>query len=79
MHINAVFADSRGKVCLIPQFADIIDAVVGRRVHFSNVQNGAILDTLADRALQTGIAVHRMQAVDCLGEDFGTGRFACSS
>ena len=36
--INPVFADSRSKICLIPQNADIIDAVVGRRVHFGDVK-----------------------------------------
>ena len=77
--IDPVFADSRGKVCLVPQIADIVDAVVGRRVHFGDVEYRTILDSFADRALQAGVPVYRVQAVDCLGEDFGTGGFTGSS
>ena len=61
---------------LVAEVADIIDAVVGRRIHFHHVENAAVVDALADLAFAAGVAVLRMQTVDCLGKDLRAGSLA---
>ena len=71
--VHPVLADGGGVPRFVPQVPDIVDAVVAGGVHFDNVQDGAVLDALADAALQTGVAVHGVEAVHCLGQNLGAG------
>ena len=54
---------------LVAQHTHIVHAVVGSRVQLHHIQNRAVLDPPAGGALVAGIAVDRMLAVDCLGQD----------
>ena len=63
---------------LVPQVADVVHAVVGGGVHLHHVQDGAVVDALADGACPAGVAAVGVEAVDRLGEDFGAGGFACA-
>ena len=58
---------------LIAQVADVVHAVVGRRVNLGHVQHRAVQNAAARRTLVARIAVHRMLAVDRAREDLRTG------
>ncbi len=62
--------------CLVAQHAHIVHTVVGRRVQLDHVENGAVLNAAAGVALVAGVSVHRVLAVDRLGENARAGRFA---
>ena len=62
--------------CLVAQHAHIVHAVVGRRIQLDHVENGAVLNAAAGVALVAGVSVHRVLAVDRLGENARAGRFA---
>ena len=61
---------------LVPQSPHLVHAVIRCRVQFQHVQKAAALNADTGRALATGIAVHRMLAVDRLGQNFGAGGLA---
>ena len=61
---------------LVPQSADIVDAVVRRRVELDNVEDRAVVDAAAARALVAGVAAYGVLAVDSLGKDLGAGGLA---
>ena len=74
--IDLVLAD-RGQIRhLVPQVADIVNAVVGGSVHLDDVHDSAGVDTLADLTFAAGVRAGGIQTVDRLGEDLGAGRFA---
>ena len=74
--VYLILAGAGGVGSLIPQVADIVHAVVGCGVHLHHIQNAAVVDALADLAFAAGVAVLRVQAVDRLGKDLGTGGLA---
>ena len=74
--VHFVAAGAGGVGSLVPQVADVVHAVVGGGVHLHHVQNAAVVDAAADRALAAGVAVLRVQAVDRFGEDLGAGGLA---
>ena len=61
---------------LIAQIADVVDAVIRRRVHLDHVEDAAVVDALADLTFAAGVTVLGMQAVDSFCEDFGAGGLA---
>ena len=61
---------------LVPQGPDLVHAVVGGGVQLQHIQKAAVFDAHAGGALAAGIAVHRMLAVDGLGQDLGAGGLA---
>ena len=70
-------AGQRGRILdLIPQIADFIHAVVGRRVDFQHVHAALRLKGAAHLAFAAGITVHGMQAVDGAGEHLGRRGFS---
>ncbi len=71
--VHPVFADGRGEIGLVPQRPDVVYTVVGGGVHLGDVEDAPLFDPLADGTLQTGVAVHRAQAVDRLREDLRAG------
>ena len=74
--IDLVLAD-RGQIRhLVPQVADVVNAVVGGSVHLDDVHDSAGVDTLADLTFAAGVRAGGIQTVDRLGEDLGAGRFA---
>ena len=61
---------------LVPQGADVVHAVVGRRVQLQHVQQAAAVDPLTGGALAAGIPVRGVEAVDGLGQNLGAGGLA---
>ena len=53
--------------CFIPQGTDLIHAVIGRRIQFQHIQKASALNACAGGTLTTGITIHRLFAVNCLG------------
>ena len=51
----------------------MIHTVVGGGIQFQNVQKASVVDAETGGAPVTGITVYGVLAVDCLGEDLGTG------
>ena len=74
--VHLVAAGAGGVGGLVPQVADVVDAVVGGGVHLDHVEDAAVVDAAADRAAAAGVAVCGVQAVDRLGEDLGAGGLA---
>ena len=74
--VHALFYRRGREHCLLPQGADVVDAVVGRGVQLHNVEHGAVRDAAARRAHPAGVAVDLVLAVDRLGEDARAGGFA---
>ena len=74
---NLVLADD-GRVldAVDNNFADVLDARVGGGVDFKNVHRVAAGDILAAFALATGVQRVAAGAVECAGEDTGTGGLA---
>ena len=66
----------RGVDGFVPQGPHLVDTVVGGSVQLQYIQKTAVFDAHAGGALAAGIAVHRVLAVDGLGQDFGTGGLA---
>ena len=75
--VSALFEESGRVNDLLPDVADIIDAVVAGGVHFDHVGCRAGVDRPAGLANAAGIAVFfRGKAVDGFGKDLGAGGFA---
>ncbi len=70
------FHIGRGVDGFVPQGPHLVDTVVGGSVQLQYIQKTAVFDAHAGGALAAGIAVHRVLAVDGLGQDFGTGGLA---
>ena len=71
--VNSVFK-CRGSIYhFVANVSDIINAVVGCRVHFKNVGSRACIDSKAGGALITRTAVDRSLAVDSLRENLRAG------
>ena len=77
--IHALF-HLRGRVDrLVAQRTHVVHAVVGRRVQLHHVKEAAALDAKTARTRIAGVAVHRVLAVDRLGQDLRAGRLARAS
>jgi len=74
--VYALFHMGGGVDSLVPQGADLIDAVVGGGVQLQHVQEAAVFNAEAGGTLAAGVAVLGMLAVDGLGQDFGAGGLA---
>ena len=74
--IDPLFHVGGGVDGLVPQGADLVHAVVGGGVQLQHVQKAAVFDAQAGRAFVAGVAVHRVLAVDGLGQNFGAGGLA---
>ena len=74
--IDLILADCRQKGGLVAQVTDIIHAVVGSRVDFRHIKDGAVINTAADLTFSAGVRTGMIQAVDGLGKNLCTGRFA---
>ena len=75
-NIDPLAHGSGGVDGLVPQGADLIHAVVGGGVQLQHVQNGAALNPQTGGATVAGVAVHRVFAVDCPGQNLGAGGLA---
>ena len=75
-NIHSLAHRGRGEHRFLPERAHIVNAVVGRRVELHNIEHRAVAYPSACGAHSAGIAVHRMLAVDSLGEDPCAGRLA---
>ena len=69
--IYLILARAGGVGGLVAQVADVIHAVVGRRIHLHHVKDAAVVDAAADLTLAAGVTVVGVQTVDRLGEDLG--------
>ena len=74
--VHALFHGCRGEHGLVPQCADIVNAVVGRRVQLHHVEYRPVRDAAAGGADAAGASVHRMLAVHRAGEDARAGGLA---
>ena len=74
--VDAVAAHLRRVLHLLAQVADLIDAVVARRVDLQDVKAALLRERAARRALPAGIAVFRVLAVHRAGEHLRRGRLA---
>ncbi len=74
--VHPLFQHGGGIDRLLPQGAGVIDAAVGGGVQLRHIQQRTAVDAPAAVALAAGRAVHRMLAVDGLGEDTGAGSLA---
>ena len=66
----------RGIDRLIPQGPDLVYAVVGGGIQLQHIQDRAVFNAQAGRALIAGVAVHRALAVHRPGQDLGAGGLA---
>ena len=67
--VDAVFSLRRGVRHLVDDIPDIVDAVVGSRVHLHDIQARVRADRPAGGTLAAGTPVERILAVHRLGED----------
>ena len=74
--VDAVFGGGGGVVYLVPQIPDAVHAVVGGGVDLRDIGDGARVDPAADFTVVAGFPVHRMQAIDRFGQNFGAGGLA---
>ena len=74
--VHALFHGGRREHGLVPQRADIVNAVIGCRVQLHHVEYRPVRDAAAGGADAAGAAVHRMLAVHRAGEDARTGGLA---
>ena len=74
--IDALVYVGGGEHRLVAQRAHVFYAVVGRRVDLDHVKDRPIVDAAAGGALIARIAVDRVLAVDCLGQNLGAGGLA---
>ena len=74
--VNLVAALVGRALHLVDNVTDIFNFTVRGGVHLKHVEGSAVVDLAADLTFAAGAAVMRMQAVDRLGEELGTGRLA---
>ena len=77
--IDALSDGGGGINRLIPEGANLIDAVVGCGVQFQHVQNRAVLNAHTGGAGVAGVSVIGIFAVDGPGEDLGAAGLAGAS
>ena len=77
--VYPVFGGGRSKIDFVPDFPDVVDAVVRGRVDLLDVENGPLVYPAADFAFVAGFAVLWMQAVDGLCQAFRTGGLSGSA
>ena len=65
-----------GKHRFLPQGTHIVHAVVGGGVQLHHVHHRALGNAPAGGAFAAGVALHRVFAVDSLGQDAGAGSLA---
>ncbi len=70
---DAVAVTRRLELRDIAQLADVVHATVGRGVDFAHVEIDPLGDLTADRALVARLLGGAVLAVECLGQDTGTG------
>ena len=78
---NTLFDLCGGIARLVAQVADVVHAVVGRRVDLGHVEHRAVQNAAARRALVARVAVYRMLAVDRTRQYLragGLARAACA-
>ena len=63
----------------ITQVAHFVHAVVAGSIDFNDIKAFLMIHPLAVAALTARIAVDGVLTVDCFGENFGSGGFACSA
>ena len=71
--VNPVFCYRGHEVGFLAELPDVIHPVVARRVDLRHVEDRAVVDPAADLTFIAGVPVRRVQAVDRLGDDLGTG------
>ena len=77
---DAVTAGLRRDTHLLGQVADVVHAVVGGGIQLVDVVRALLVERLARRALVAGLTLgRRVLAIDSLGKDAGTRRFAHTS
>jgi len=69
--VDLVVRFSRHEIDFVCDPTDIVDAVIGGRVHFDHIEQGAVENAAADLALVAGIAVLGVETVDGPGENLG--------
>lgn len=75
--IDLVLADLRWDAHLVNQAADVVNRVVGGSVEFVDVERGVVVEGAARLAFVAGFEVFgRVETVDGLGHDTGTGGLA---
>ena len=69
--VHLISCGRRGKVDLLRYLPDVINAVVGSGIHLDDVEDAAVKDTFAGRALVARVAAHGVLAVHGSREDLG--------
>ena len=77
--VNSVFALYWLLLNLVNILTDIINFSVGCGIHFDNVEDTTVVNSLADFTFTAGISVYGMKTIDCLRKNFCTGSFASTS
>ena len=74
--VHALF-DLAGRIdCVVAQNAHRVHAVIRRSVNFQHVHAAAVINGAARRTAVAGVAVLRVEAVDCLRQNFCAGGLA---
>ena len=74
--VHALF-DLAGRIdCVVAQNAHRIHTVIRCSVNFQHVHAAAVINGAARRTAVAGVAVLRVEAVDCLRQNFCAGRFS---
>ena len=81
-HMNLV--DNKNRVAtllrydahLLDKVADVVYRVVGCGIQLVNIERTTLVERTTRLALVAGLAILRIQTVDCLGKDAGTGGLA---
>ena len=77
--VNSVFALCGLELNLITSLSSGVNLKTNRYIHFDNVEDTAVVNSLADFTFTTGISVYGMKTIDCLRKNFCTGSFARTS
>ena len=75
-NVHTLFQHRRGIHRLLPKGSNIVHTIVAGGIQLGDVQELARINAPAGLALVAGSAVQRVQAVDGLGQDPGTGGFS---
>ena len=74
--VHALF-DLAGRIdCVVAQNAHRVHTVIRRSVNFQHVHAAAVINGAARRTAVAGVAVLRVEAVDCLRQNFCAGGLA---